>query len=78
MGWGSASDSKQHVLGVKHRSSFASKFAPLWTRKRVFARWPLEVSKLPEESMSAVAPLTTEIRKIEQNCSSASDSKQHV
>ena len=41
---------------------FASRFAPLSTRKRVISRFPLS-----EEEMSAVQPLKKEIRKLNRN-----------
>ncbi len=53
--------------------SFAATSALLSTRKRVTSRCPSI-----EDTMSAVEPLITEIRKIELNCSGARDLKNHV
>ncbi len=68
-----ARDLKNHVLGVQYSLFFASRVAPLSTRKRVISRFPFL-----EDNMSAVIPLITEIRKIEPNCSGARDLKNHV
>jgi DnaJ-domain-containing protein 1 len=68
----SARNLKHHVLELQYFLSFASKFAPLSTRKRVISRCRAD------EYMSAVLPLITEIRKLEQNCSSARNLKHHV
>jgi hypothetical protein len=69
----SARNLKHHVLELQYFLSFASKFAPLSTRQRVISRRSSRT-----DSMSAVLPLITEIRKLERNCSSARNLKHHV